>query len=137
MKVQKACLAAAAAVLMPLSAVAQDAGIGETLYNQYCATCHGLDGAGEGPLTQIMVDKPSDLRLLSANNPQVAGEFPMLHVIHVIDGRTGLRAHGGPMPTYGDIFMSEETGDRETYGAVLATRGRVLSLAMYLESIQN
>ena len=27
--------------------------------------------------------------------------------VHVIDGRTRLRAHGGPMPVYGDIFGAE------------------------------
>ena len=115
----------------------QEADIGESLYNQYCATCHGSDGAGQGPLTELMLEKPSDLTELAVNNEVEPGVFPMLRVIHVIDGRTGLRAHGGPMPTYGNIFTSEVEGQMGTYGAVLETRGRVLSLAMYLESIQK
>ena len=61
----------------------------------------------------------------------------MLRVIHVIDGRTGLRAHGGPMPSYGDIFSTGAGASRMEYDAVLATRGRILSLALYLESIQH
>lgn len=122
---------------LPLAAQAQSSGVGHELYNQYCATCHGADGAGAGPLTEIMLEKPADLRKLAADNAASPGEFPMLRVIHVIDGRTGLRAHGGPMPTYGDIFMTEAEDDMEKMGAVLETRGRILSLALYLESIQE
>ena len=122
---------------MPLVATAQEVGVGASLYHQYCATCHGEDGAGAGPLTEIMLEKPADLRLLAKNNPANAGEFPMLQVIHVIDGRTGLRAHGGSMPTYGEVFTAEVVGEMEQVGAVLETRGRILSLAMYLESIQQ
>lgn len=129
-------LLSVAALALPGMAAAQDATIGKDLFNQYCATCHGADGAGAGPLTEIMLEKPSDLRMLAAENEASPGEFPMLKVLHIIDGRTGLRAHGGPMPTYGSIFM-EEAADLQTTGAVLETRGRILSLALYLESIQQ
>ena len=122
---------------VPAVASAQDASIGAALFNQYCSTCHGVDARGEGPLTEIMLEKPSDLRQLAANNPAAEGEFPMLRVIHVIDGRTGLRAHGGSMPTYGQLFMAETVDEMEQMGAILETRGRVLSLALYLESIQE
>ena len=115
------------------AASAQDADVGERSYMQFCATCHGADGAGEGPLTQIISDKVPDLTQLSANND---GAFPMLDVIHVIDGRTGLRGHGGPMPVYGALF-DEEVKNPGPFGAVLYTRGRILSLAYYLESLQQ
>jgi mono/diheme cytochrome c family protein len=127
----------ALALAIPTAMQAQDAGIGETIYNQYCSTCHGADGAGAGPLTELLLEKPADLRKLAADNAASPGEFPMLRVIHIIDGRTGLRAHGGSMPTYGEIFMAEAIDEREQMGAVLETRGRILSLAMYLESIQE
>lgn len=127
----------ALAALSPALAQAQSADVGHEIFTQYCATCHGADATGGGPLTELMIEKPADLTQLAANNAAEPGAFPMLKVIHIIDGRTGLRAHGGPMPTYGDIFMAEEMGDREKVGAVLATRGRILSLAMYLESIQK
>lgn len=130
-------LAAGLVLSVPAMSLAQDASVGAALFNQYCATCHGTDARGEGPLTEIMLEKPSDLRKLAANNPANAGEFPMLRVIHVIDGRTGLRAHGGSMPTYGQVFMAETEDEMEQMGAVLETRGRILSLAIYLESIQE
>ncbi|MCA0043544.1 c-type cytochrome [Celeribacter litoreus] len=126
-----------AALCLPLAATAQNPEIGEKLYTQYCATCHGVDGTGEGPLAELLTMTPADLTQLSADNVAAPGEFPLLRVIHVIDGRTGVRAHGGTMPTYGEVFMTETTGDLEEVGAVIETRGRILSLAMYLESIQK
>lgn len=106
--------------------------IGAANYRQYCATCHGASGVGDGPLTEMMTTKVSDLTQLSANND---GEFPMLHVLHVIDGRTGLRGHGGTtMPVYGALFEGE-AGDT-LFGSVIYTRAKILSLAYYLEGIQ-
>ncbi len=130
---------AVAAVLVGLTgaAAAQTADVGANIYNQYCATCHGASGMGDGPLTEIMMDKVADLTQLTARND---GAFPMLEVIHIIDGRTGVRGHGGPMPTYGDIFTAEASatdGMSGDYSAVLAARGRILSVAMYLESLQQ
>ncbi|SHH23549.1 c-type cytochrome [Marivita hallyeonensis] len=113
--------------------MAQDADIGQRTYEQYCATCHGMDGSGGGPLTEIMTASVPDLTGLAAAHE---GQFPMLDVIHIIDGRTGLRAHGGPMPVYGALF-DEESHSGTEYGDVLYTRGKVLSIAYYLESIQK
>ncbi|PUB11031.1 c-type cytochrome [Yoonia sediminilitoris] len=122
-----ACLAA----LSGSAGYAQD-DLGENVYSQYCATCHGASGTGDGPLTELMTTKVSDLTVLKENND---GVFPMLEVIHIIDGRTGLRGHGGPMPVYGAVFNAE-AGDIE-YGSVVYTRAKILSLAYYLESIQK
>ena len=126
-----------ALALTPVIASAQDAGIGQSLYNQYCSTCHGVTGDGKGPLTEFITEMPTDLRKMAAENPAEPGVFPMLKVLHIIDGRTGLRAHGGSMPTFGAVFMADALDEKEEMGAVLETRGRILSLAMYLESIQE
>ncbi len=120
--------------LLAGSAVAQDADIGAQLYGDYCAACHGASGKGDGDMANLMTIPAPNLTLLAANND---GEFPMLKVIHVIDGRTGLRGHGAPMPVFGRVFASSEPGPANPYGSVLEVRGRVLSLAMYLESIQQ
>lgn len=109
--------------------------VGEKLYTQYCASCHGVDAKGAGPMAEYLTISPSDLTMLSALND---GAFPMLKVIHVIDGRSGLRAHGGPMPLFGDLFMAEtDDGMERSYNEALETRGRVLSLATYLEALQQ
>ena len=124
-------LTAALALTVGGAAMADE--IGKADYEQYCATCHGMGGKGDGDLTQLMTVKVPDLTQIAAGND---GVFPMLDVIHVIDGRTGVRAHGGPMPVYGRVFSSE-AADHGTFTAALAARGRVLSIAYYLESLQE
>lgn len=112
------------------AAMAQDADVGAGLYADYCAACHGASGKGDGDMANVITIPSPDLTSLSARN---GGVFPMLQVIHIIDGRTGVRAHGGAMPIFGRSF----SGDGDGYGGVLESRGRILSLAMYLESIQQ
>ena len=124
---------AALALGCSFGAAQAETGVGKSAFTQYCATCHGVDAQGKGDLTEIMTVKVPDLTQLAANND---GKFPMLEVIHVIDGRTGLRGHGGPMPTYGALF-DEEAGDKGPLGSILYTRGKILSIAYYLEGLQN
>jgi mono/diheme cytochrome c family protein len=115
-------------------ALAQEADPGQTLYMDYCAACHGASGMGDGDMSNVVNIPSPNLKLLAKNND---GVFPMLEVLQVIDGRSGTRAHGGVMPLWGRVF-SEEIGDSQgAYGSVLEVRGRVLSLAKYLESIQE
>lgn len=35
---------------------------GKRLYRQYCASCHGVDGSGEGPAAGSLRAKPRDFR---------------------------------------------------------------------------
>ena len=116
------------------AAQAQDTDIGADLYTDYCAACHGASGKGDGDMANVMTIPSPNLTLLAKDND---GAFPMLQVIHVIDGRTGVNAHGGVMPVFGKVFQTQADKDTGGYGAVLESRGRVLSLAMYLESIQE
>ncbi|WP_248298114.1 cytochrome c [Tabrizicola sp. YIM 78059] len=126
-----ACLAGSA---LCTAGSAQEADIGATLYADHCAACHGATGMGDGDMADVVNVPSPNLTLLAKNN---GGVFPMLNVLHVIDGRSGLRAHGGTMPVWGRVF-SDEIGDTAgPYGSVLEVRGRVLSLAKYLESIQQ
>lgn len=81
------------------SAVAQSAG--ETEYMNACAACHGEKGTGDGPLAELMTVDLPDLTQISARND---GAFPMLDVIQIIDGRSGIRGHGYPMPVWGQRF---------------------------------
>jgi mono/diheme cytochrome c family protein len=115
------------------AAVAQTTDNGAELYADYCATCHGAGGKGDGDMANVISIPASNLTTLASQN---GGEFPMLKVIHIIDGRTGLRAHGGAMPVFGRVFSSQGSPN-DSYGTVLESRGRILSLAMYLETIQQ
>ncbi|MBE0414490.1 cytochrome c [Yoonia sp.] len=107
---------------------------GEALYNDACATCHGAAGMGEGPLAEYMTVDVPNLTQLSVRND---GVFPMLAVIQTIDGRTGIRGHGSEMPVWGRQFKAETLAGSGIYGSEVYARGKVLSLAYYLESIQE
>lgn len=122
----------AALSLMAGAAQADDAGKAE--YMNSCAACHGEGGLGDGPLAELMTVPMPNLTTLAQEND---GVFPMLDVIHVIDGRTGVRGHGYPMPVWGSRFKGEVVERMGDYGAEMVVRGRVLSIAYYLESIQQ
>lgn len=116
------------------AALAQEADPGQMLYTDYCAACHGASGMGDGDMANVVNIPSPNLTLLAKNN---GGVFPMLGVLQVIDGRSGVRAHGGVMPLWGQVFSDEVGESQGAYGSVLEVRGRVLSLAKYLESIQQ
>lgn len=127
-----------AAGLLGFQGIAQADELGETLYNTYCAACHGAavpgSGPSEAPLRELMNIEIPNLTHIAERN---GGVFPMLDVIHIIDGRTGVRAHGGPMPVWGNVFRLELEPTMGAYGSAVETRGRTLSLALYLDSIQQ
>jgi mono/diheme cytochrome c family protein len=115
------------------SAVAAD-NTGEELDMEACATCHGAAGMGEGPMAEFMTTNVPNLALLSQQND---GVYPMLKVIQTMDGRTGIRGHGSAMPVWGSQFKAESVGDAGVYGAEIIVRGKMLSLALYVQSLQE
>jgi hypothetical protein len=122
------CFAIAAA--LPLAA--DEAGQQE--YMVACAICHGESGKGEGPFAPLLSIHTPDLTNLAAGND---GDFPFLDVLMVVDGRTGVRAHGdSAMPIWGERFKASAV-DAGPYGSELEVRGRLLALVTYIESIQE
>jgi mono/diheme cytochrome c family protein len=99
---------------------------GRKLFAQYCATCHGATGKGEGPVAAALKVAPPDLTAL-----QKPGEkFPSNHVQTKIDGEKEVTAHGpSKMPVWGQVF-------RRTSGE-LQRHADVYSLVKYIESIQS
>lgn len=112
--------------------IAQSAG--ELEYMHSCSACHGATGHGDGSLTDLLTVVVPDLTKLSANND---GEFPMLDIVQIIDGRAGVRGHGDPMAVWGDRFNAQLDVPFEPREVELIVRGRILALAQYLESIQE
>jgi mono/diheme cytochrome c family protein len=55
-----AALAFAASVI-PAAAIAGDAAAGKVTFDTNCMTCHGMTGAGDGPLAVALDPKPRDL----------------------------------------------------------------------------
>ena len=112
---------------------AQDAEMGAELYATNCAACHGDGAKGDGDMASVMTIPSPNLTLLAKN---AGGEFPMSKIIQIIDGRTGVRSHGGAMPIFGAIFKPDK-GPGMEYGGEVAARGRALALALFLETIQQ
>ena len=128
----RASAAALAAGVGPVPA--GDLETGRHLYSVACAHCHGASGRGDGPLAAILTVRPPDLTALSARN---GGRYPLLQVIHVIDGRSGVRGHDGAMPSFGALYDAALAERMGRYAAVLRTRGRMLAVALYLEQLQR
>ncbi len=64
---------------------------GAQLYKEFCATCHGVSGHGNGPVALSLKQRVPDLTLLAK---RWAGAFPAEEVHRMIDGRSMPRAHG-------------------------------------------
>jgi mono/diheme cytochrome c family protein len=104
---------------------------GKQEYLKYCATCHGMEGKGDGPSAGMLKTKPADLTQLSKKHQ---GQFPFWRVYQVIDGREPVMGHGtNEMPIWGDRFRMQEAGA----AAEAQVRGQILQLVYYLESIQE
>jgi mono/diheme cytochrome c family protein len=101
---------------------------GPDLFREYCATCHGEDGRGNGPVAPALSTKPSDLTTISRRN---GGVFPSQHIRTIISGDKLVLAHGSrEMPIWGPIFHQVEWD--QDYGDI-----RLQNVTKYLESIQQ
>jgi len=101
---------------------------GPDLFRAYCASCHGTNAKGNGPVAASLKEKVANLTVLSKDN---GGKFPEARVRKVIMGDDIVAAHGSrEMPVWGPIFHQIEWD---------VDRGNVRldNLVKYLESIQS
>jgi mono/diheme cytochrome c family protein len=109
---------------------ASTAASGSGLFVNYCASCHGPQAKGNGPMADVLKTKPADLTTIAKRN---GGKFPSDIVFRTIDGRNPVRGHGGQdMPVWGNTFLRVEGGATPE-----VIRARIESLVLYLESIQQ
>lgn len=104
---------------------------GERLYRVYCASCHGMEGEGGGPVAEVLTVPPTDLTRLAASHD---GNFPTAAARNAIDGRADVAGHGHrDMPVWGLTFQIQgRAADQES-----EVRGRIDDLIAYLQSIQK
>ena len=91
------------------TAKSDDVAQGRDLYLQYCASCHGRNADGKGPMAPALSTPPANLRLLweRYGNP-----LPEDQVARFIDGRADVKAHGPrDMPVWGK-GLAEPEGNR-------------------------
>ena len=64
---------------------------GKQAFNQYCASCHGTDAKGNGPVADTLKKEPADLTQITKKN---GGEFDTGAVARMIDGQADVAGHG-------------------------------------------
>jgi len=133
-----ATLIAAVIIVLNSAARAEDSDEGRFEFNWSCATCHGVDGKGKGPLSSELKQPPADLTVLAKKNN---GVFPLADVYEVIDGRTVIAAHGTrEMPIWGaysrELYPSNKLID-PSYDPEAVVRKRILAIVDYLLRIQE
>ncbi len=126
------------AVLCALGAVRADAQdysgyTGKQLFAQFCASCHGALGRGDGPVgPSLKVQVPDLTRLIR----KVGEPFPSAQVRRIVDGREVPAAHGARrMPVWGYEFASATTAEPDAGSASAAAT--VDRLVEYLKTLQR
>ncbi|MEC3861132.1 c-type cytochrome [Mesobacterium sp. TK19101] len=107
---------------------------GHALYAQYCASCHGDSGTGDGPYARNMAKPPKNLTLIQVRH---GNTFPRAKVMSIVDGYTRLDDDRPGMPEFGTLLEGElvpfDSGD----GVQTPTPWKLVALVEYLESIQK
>jgi mono/diheme cytochrome c family protein len=102
---------------------------GKAIYLQYCASCHGPNGEGNGPLAPMLTTPPANLRKLSQ---RYGNPLPEDQIARFIDGRSDVRLHGPrDMPVWGERFYVDGNGDSQQ------VKSRIAKLVAFLQSIQG
>ena len=134
----KSWILAGTGLLAATAVLAQEASgefaVGREEYLVACSACHGEAADGNGEIAIMFKNGVPDLTGIAKRND---GLFPLLQVIQMIDGRSVVRGHGNPMPVFGNRYRAEADGGDAIFGAEAIARGRVLELALYLQSIQQ
>ncbi|MCP3866928.1 MAG: cytochrome c [Gammaproteobacteria bacterium] len=104
-------------------------------YRISCASCHGLDGKGEGSMASILTVKPSDLTTLARRHQ---GHFPTEKVYKMIDGREAFYAHGNrTMPVWGIRYLKDHALRYGDEGGEQTVQAHILKLVEHIRSIQE
>jgi mono/diheme cytochrome c family protein len=110
-------------------AAADEVTQGKALFMQYCASCHGPNGTGDGPLTSSLSTPPANLRVLSL---RFGNPLPQDVIARFIDGRADVKAHGPrDMPVWGEKFYADLNGEEPKI------KERIAKLVAFLQSIQT
>ena len=95
-----------------------DVANGRKLFQRYCASCHGVDAKGDGPVAGTLKVPPPDLTKIKMED----GKFPAERLRNVISGENGIPVHG--------------KRNMPVWGATLG-RSNIDALVKFLETLQN
>ena len=122
-------LTAAPALALQANDPAVEGVSGAYAFRTHCATCHGAQGKGDGPLADSLRFHPADLTLIARRH---GGNFPAELVARIVDGRDPLKGHGGPdMPVWGDAFRNADTNYDEK-----KVREKIRAIVDFVKTLQ-
>jgi mono/diheme cytochrome c family protein len=121
----------ALAVAQPALSADDDVAEGHRYFVRYCASCHGTDGLGDGPVARSLATPPANLRKLG---DKYGMPLPAHRIAELIDGRDTARAHGShEMPVWGEKLYELGHGEKGETGI-----GDVIAkIIAYLNTIQD
>lgn len=129
-----ACIAsmALAGAALAFDAVTLEDYSGEELFGRFCASCHGTEAMGDGPVSRSLNVAVPDLTRIASRY----GEFPAARIRDIIDGRgIDMGAHGTrTMPVWGYEFWVDEGADVTAQRAV---RNAINKIVEHLRSLQR
>ena len=101
---------------------------GNQTFLQYCASCHGKGGKGDGPAAFVMKTPPPDLTTLAKRHE---GKYPAGYVSAVLIFGRSFASHGSEeMPVWGSRFKKLDPVDDPT------GQQHIDDLVAYVRSIQ-
>lgn len=105
---------------------------GQDLFRRFCASCHGPQGRGDGPVAaSFRVEVPD----LTQTAGRVHGTDVRERIVRIIDGRYILGAHGTRvMPVWGEDLGRLELGNPD---AERSTEVIIARLADYVLGLQQ
>ncbi|MDP6435745.1 MAG: cytochrome c [Gammaproteobacteria bacterium] len=105
---------------------------GEETFFRFCASCHGEDGTGSGPVAAGLPITVPDLTTLQQ---RLGDRYREETLRKIIDGRSVVIYHGTRyMPVWGYEFWVEEGADKEAEARVELIISNLLD---YMASIQR
>lgn len=132
-------IATAAALAAPFTALLIGMGeagavepSGHELFLEYCASCHGSDGKGGGPMAPELKRAPADLTRLGEH---FGHPLAKAKLVEVIDGRDMVRSHGSSaMPVWGKRLLRDVPPGA---GTEVHKRGSIQAIVDWLDTVQG
>ena len=101
---------------------------GRVSYDQYCASCHGKNGKGDGSAAATMRNKPPDLTLMEKR----FGIFVDAQLESAIRGTDPIVAHGSPGMMLWAAILRRDAANGRAEGDT-----RIADLIAFIRSIQQ
>jgi len=113
--------------------------LGKREFENHCASCHGVDGKGNGAMGELLRRSAPDLTQLAKKN---GGILPIARMYEVIEGAgVPIPSHGvRDMPVWGREYRLDDAQNlmeaRGNYDAAALVRARILMLLEYINRLQ-